>query len=366
MMYTKTLAFLFIFLAMAACRQRNNIVTPKVKPLIEAVYASGFVVAKDEYEVFAQVDGYLVDKLVNDGDDVKKGDILFIIEDRQQSARSRLAQENFELARNNNKHDSPVLRELQAAVASAKTKMQFDSVNFVRYTNLLNQHATSRIEFDRAKLQYENSRNDYRLQNSRLEKTRDQLTLALQEATSQLQIANVETARYSVRSEVDGKVFKTLKEKGELIRRSEVIAVVGRDDDFYLQLSIDELDLQRVKKGQQAMVRIDAFPGKIFNATIEKVYPMVNQQQQSIRADASFNDPLPGAFSGLAVEANIIIQQKEHTLVIPKTALLPGDSVLVKTDHSDKKIKVTTGIQTLDEVEIVQGLDSTQRLRVQQ
>lgn len=364
-MYAKTLALLFVVLAMAACMQHHDVVTPKVKPLIEAVYASGFVVAEDEYDVFAQVDGYLVDKLVNDGDDVKKGDILFIIEDRQQSARSRLAEENFELARNNSKHDSPVLRELQAAVASSKTKLQFDSVNFVRYTNLLNQNATSRIELDRAKLQYENARNDYRLQTSRLEKTRDQLALALQDAASQLQIANVETARYSVRSEVDGKVFKTLKEKGELIRRSELIAVVGRADDFYLQLSIDELDLQRVKKGQQAMIKIDAFPGKIFNATIDKVYPMVNQQQQSIRADASFNDTLPEAFSGLAVEANIIIQQKKQAVVIPKTALLPGDSVLIKTDDGDRKIKVTTGIQTLDEVEIVQGLDSTQRLVVQ-
>lgn len=364
-MYTKAFALIFILLV-AACMQRNDLVTPKVKPLIEAVYASGFVVAEDEYEVFAQVDGYLVDKLVNDGDDVKKGDILFIIEDRQQSARSRLAQENFEQARNNNKHDSPVLRELQAAVASAKTKMQFDSVNFIRYTNLLNQKATARIEFDRARLQYENSRNDYRLQNSRLERTRDQLALAQQEASSQLQIASIETARYSVRSEVDGKVFKTLKEKGELIRRSEMIAVVGRDDDFYLQLSIDELDLQRVKKGQQAMIKIDAFPGKIFNATIDKVYPMVNQQQQSIRADASFTDPLPEAFSGLAVEANIIIQQKKQAIVIPKSALLPGDSVLVRTDDDDKKIKVSTGIQTLDEVEILHGLDSTQRLIVQQ
>lgn len=42
---------------MAACGQHNDIVTPTAKPLIEAAYASGFVVAEDEYEVFAQVDG---------------------------------------------------------------------------------------------------------------------------------------------------------------------------------------------------------------------------------------------------------------------------------------------------------------------
>ena len=353
-----------VLLVTASCTQ-NNVVTPQVKPLMEAVYASGFVVAEDEYEVFAQVDGYLVDKMVNDGDDVKKGDVLFVIEDRQQSARHQVAKENYDLARRNYGDNSPVLQELKAAVASAKTKMQFDSVNYVRYSNLLKQNATSRIEFDRAKLQYENSRNDYTLQSSRLEKTRNQLHLESQNAASQLQIAGNETAHYTIRSEVDGKVFKTMKEKGELIRRSEIIAVVGRDDHFYLQLAVDELDIQRVKKGQQAIVKVDAYPDKVFRATIDKVYPMVNQQQQSVRADASFTDPLPDAFSGLAVEANVIIRQKEHALVIPKTALLPGDSVLVRTDSGDKKIKVSKGIETLDEVEIVQGLDSTQRLIVQ-
>ncbi len=42
------------------------------KPLTEAVYASGLVVAQDEYQVFAQVDGYLAEKMVSDGDAVKK------------------------------------------------------------------------------------------------------------------------------------------------------------------------------------------------------------------------------------------------------------------------------------------------------
>jgi HlyD family secretion protein len=359
------ISFLSLLLVTAACTQNNGVVSPRVKPLIEAVYASGFIVAQDEYEVFAQVDGYLVDKMVNDGDEVKKGDVLFVIEDRQQSARHQVARENYELARRNYGNSSPVLEELNATVASAKTKMQFDSVNYTRYSNLLKQNATSRIEFDRAKLQYESARNDYTLQRSRLEKTRNQLRLESQNAASQLQIAGNETDRYTIRSEVNGKVFKTLKERGELIRRNEVIAVVGQDDHFYLQLSIDELDIQRVKKGQQAMVKVDAYPGKVFQATIDKIYPMVNQQQQSLRTDATFNEPLPGAYSGLAVEANVIIRQKDRALVIPKTALLPGDSVLIRTDDGDKKIRVSTGIETLDEIEIVQGLDSTQRLLVQ-
>ena len=331
---------------------------------MEAVYASGFVVAQDEYQVFSQVEGSLVDKLVKDGEDVKQGQPLFIIEGDQQSSRNQLAKENYDMAARNAGNDSPILRELSAAVASAKTKMSFDSLNAARYSNLLKSNATSQVDFDRMKLTYENSKNDFILQKSRYQKTKNQLYLELQNAKSQLQISTDERGRYTVRSEVNGKVFKTMKEKGELIRRSEAIAVLGQDNTFYLQLSIDELDVHRIKKGQEVLVKIDAYPDHVFKASVDKVYSMVNAQQQSLRVDASFMEPLPGSFSGLAVEANIIIQQKQKALVIPKSVLLEGDSILIKNKNGEKKIKVTPGIETLDEVEIVAGLDSSTQLLV--
>jgi len=357
--------FIFCFLVLIACQNNQEILKPQVKPLMEAVYASGFVVAKDEYEVYSQAEGYLSQKLVVDGQEIKQGDPLFIIEADQQSARYRLANENYEMAMRNYREDSPVLEELKASIETAKTKMRYDSLNLVRYANLLKSNATTRSEFDRMKLLYDNARNEYALQKNRYQKTRNQLYIDVQNAKSQLQIAGDESGRYIVRSEVNGKVFKTMKEKGELVRRNEAVAVIGKDSMFYLQLSVDELDVQRVKASQAVLVKIDAYPGKIFHARVTMIYPMINKQQQSIRVDADLVEPLPGGFSGLALEANIIIRQKEKALVIPKTALLPGDSVNIKTKEGVRKIKVVRGIETLDEVEITDGLDSMQALIVQ-
>jgi multidrug resistance efflux pump len=329
---------------------------------MEAVYASGFVISKDEYEITAQVEGYVSDKLVMDGDAVRKGDPLYIIDADQQTARNRIAQETFDLAGRNYREDSPVLRELKAAMQSANSKMRFDSANFVRYSNLIKSNATSQADFDRMKLTYENSRNEYVLHKSRFEKSRNQLYLEFQNAKNNLIITGNEAGRYIVRSQVDGLVFMTTKDKGEFIRRSEVIAVVGKKDAYYLQLNIDELDVQRVKKGQDVLVKIDAYPGKTFKAIITKVYPMVDRKQQAVRADAELNEQLPGGFSGLALEANIIIKKRNDALVIPKTSLLPGDSVLIRTEDGNKKIKVIKGIETLDEVEIIEGLDTSKLL----
>jgi HlyD family secretion protein len=345
-----------------ACQNKNEGVKPSVKPLMEAVYASGFVVSKDEYEIIAQVEGYVAEKLVEDGDAVKKGEALYVLESDQQSARNRIARETYDLASRNYKDDSPVLRELKAALESAKTKMLFDSANYVRYSNLLKSNATSRAEFDRIKLSYENSQNDYLLQKSRFEKTKNQLYLEYQNAKNNFVISSDESGRYVVRSEADGLVFMTAKDKGELVRRSEVIAVVGKKDAFILQLNIDELDIQRIREGQEVLVKIDAYPAKVFKASVTKVYPMVDRRQQAVRADATLNEKLPGWFSGLALEANIVIRKKDKALVVPKNIVLPGDSVLIQTDDGPKKIKIVKGIETFDEVEILEGLDTNKLL----
>jgi HlyD family secretion protein len=129
-------------------------------------------------------------------------------------------------------------------------------------------------------------------------------------------------------------------------------------------LNVDELDVQKVKAGQEALVKIDAYPNKVFKTVVSKVYPMVDRKQQAVRVDAELKEALPGSFSGLALEANIIIRKKDAAIVIPKSSLLPGDSVRIKTDDGEMLIKVKKGIETLDEVEIIDGLD-TSKLIVQ-
>jgi multidrug efflux pump subunit AcrA (membrane-fusion protein) len=347
---------------LVACSGKKGLVTPQLKPLKEAVYASGYVVSKNEYQVFSQVDGYVVNKLVNEGDAVKKGQPIFIIESHQQSARYNIAKETYNLAVKNNQDDSPALLEAKASLASAQSKFQFDSINFVRFDNLWKSNATSRNEFDRAKLTFENSRNDVLLQKSRVKKLRDQLSLDLKNSSNNLKIATEESGRYSVGSEIDGRVYKTLKEPGELVRRTEAMAIVGSGNQFYLQLNVDELDIKKIKVGQKVIAKIDALGEKPFDATVVKVYPIVDSRDQSVRVDAEFDQGLPEAFSGLAVEGNILIRQKEKALVIPKSYLLPGDSVIVKLNGERKKVKVVRGIETLDEVEIVEGLTAESQL----
>lgn len=358
----RSTAVLFATATLTSCGNGDDVSTPAVKPIMEAVYASGFVVSRGEYEITAQAEGYLVGKLVNDGDLVKKGDPLFVIDADQTTARFRIAQEKYSMARKNAGDNSPVLQELKTAMETARTKMAFDSANFVRYTNLLKGNATSQAEYDRMKLAYENSRNEYQLQKSRYDKNRDALELELQNARNQLAISRDEQGMHTLRSQVDGMIFKTTKEQGELVRRYEVLAVAGQQDSYYIELNVDELDVQRVKVGQEVLVTIDAYPNNLFHGTVTKIYPMIDKRQQSVRVDVDLKEKLPGWYSGLSLEANIIVRQKEKAIVVPKSALVGQDSIIIERDGERKLTKVEVGIENLDEVEIVSGLDSLSKV----
>ena len=336
------------------------------KPLMEAVYASGFVVADNEYEITAQVEGYLVEILVKEGATIKKEQPLFVIESQQQNARFAIAQETYKLAVENEHKGSPVIGELEASLASAQSKMKFDSINSLRYDNLIRQKVSTQIEVDRMKLAYENSRNDYRLQFNRLRKTRNQLRTDYENARRQLDISKEESGRYVVKSKIDGLLLSTTKEKNEMIRRGEVIGRAGDAQSFYLKLAVDEIDMRKVSLKQDILVKVEAYPDQIFHGKVTKLYPLVDSQQQSIRVDAQLNEAMLGWYSGMSVEANIVIRQKDKALVISKSLLLEGDSVWIHTADGDRKIKVQTGIETMEEVEIIEGLSSSTPLIVKE
>lgn len=347
-----------ILLMLNGCTSRDEKINPSVKPLLETVYASGFVKAKDEYQVFADGEGYILQKHIEEGAEVKVGDLLYTLSTKQGQARSEIAKQNLQYAKRNNNLQSPILNELKAALGSAKTKKEFDSINYVRYLNLWNQKAVARIELDKMKLTFDNAKNEYQLIGNRYEKALLDVENNVFNAKQQVTIAEEDADKNQIRSMLQGRVFSLKKEKGEWVRRGESVAIIGQANSFFLTLQIDEVDIDKVKVGQNILVKADAYPDKIFKARLSKIYPLVNVRQQALQIDAELIDALPQSFSGLAVEANIIIRENAKALTVPTQAILPGDSVWVEEKGKPLKKKVQTGIRTFDEVEIVNGVDS--------
>lgn len=360
------LLLLPLLAALVQCSKNGNVVTPTYRPLTEAVYASGTVRPQNEYKVYALAEGYLTDKLVDINSPVKPGSILFKIEAIEQSARYKAADEVYRQALLNYREDSPILTELKAAMQNAREKLTTDSTNYVRYQNLWANNAVSRMEYDRNELTYKTSQNDYRAARDRYQRTRSQLRVDLENAESNYKVNRNQESNYMVRSSIEGIVYEIYKERGEAVRKNDALALLGDGRDVYLNLSIDELDIARVKPGQEVLVKVDSYKDRVFKARISKIYPMLNKQEQTFRVDAEFAEKLPDVFAGLNVEANILTLQKDKALTIPRMALVGKDSVRVLQNGKPQYVRIQKGAENFEWVEVTQGLDSNSQVLVNQ
>lgn len=348
-----------------SCKKADGSTKPEYRALTEAVYASGVIAPRGEYKIFAMADGVITRRVVDEGSIVKAGDVLFRIDNDEQAARMNAARDVYRTAQSNYNLSSPALAEAESTLRSSQSKFSTDSLQFARVSDLFASKAMTQGDYDKAKLAFQVSQNDFTAAKQRYERTKRQLYVDMQNAESQFKVSAKQESNALVKSLTDGMVYEAYKQQGEAVRRNDALALIGSDREVYIRLSVDELDIQKIRIGQEVLVKIDVYKDRAFKARVEKIYPMLTKQDQSFRVDAAFTDSLPEKFVGVTAEANIVISRKERALVIPKSLVLVGDSVLVKNaDGNTAKVKIRKGAENYDVVEVLDGLNESTQLIV--
>lgn len=348
--------FLLLLSLLAACKKKPEQTKPIFGPIVEAVYASGKVKARDQIQVFPQVSGKISRVLVNPGDAVALNQILVEIENKQSLLNQENARLSFEYVKENAAKQSDRMQELELGLKLAREKLALDSALFQKQKVLMEQNIGTRLEYDQRKLAFENSRTAVSTAQKRLGQLRTQLQNDMNRAQVGLQQASLATADFVVKAPFHAKVFDVLRKEGELVNPQIPIAVIGQPDSFYLELQVNENDITKISVGQEIALTIEAFPEKVFSATVARIVPIMNERSRNFRVDARFAQMPAGLYPNLNVEANIVISQKENTLVIPRRFLSEDDHVWIS--ETEKK-KVKTGIRDYQKVEILEGIDST-------
>ena len=323
---------------------------PEIKSITESVYASGFIKSKNQYEVFGTFNGVIEKIFVTEGMRVKKGDTIFQLDNKN----LKIATENARLASTASDYDinSDKLLDAEKAIEFAKKKLTNDSLLFHRQKNLWDKSIGRKIELEQKELNFENSKVGLAIAHTNYENLKRQLKLLSDQSKNNLEIAKVLEDDFTIRSEVDGMIYRINKEVGELINGSEPAAIIGTAE-FIIELNIDELDIVKIKKDQQTFIRMDSYKSEVFEAKIIAIDPMMNIRTRSFQAEAIFIKKPGQLFPNLSVEANILINSKRDVLTIPRIYLVNDTCVLLK---GGKFQKVETGLMDYDLVEIKSGL----------
>lgn len=339
---------LLVFLQ--ACKDDKNKIKPAITSLTESVYASVTVRPDSLYQVFSVVAGIIDSTMVEEGDLVKKGQPLIHLVSDQSVLMKENAALNLQLAREN----STVLRELENELETVRLKMRNDSANYFRQKRLWEQGIGSKIEYENRKLSYELSQNNYQALKRKYERTRNELKTNTERAENTY-LSNLTTLRdHTIESKINGKIYSILKEQGELVSSQQPIATIGKADKFIIEMLVDEVDIVRVKEGQEVLLTLDAYGDRVFEARISQIYPSKNERTQTFKVEATFSSPPETLYPGLSGEANIIVQRKENTMTIPIDYLVNDHQVQTE----EGLIEVETGIRNMNTVEILDGLDT--------
>lgn len=340
----------------AGCK-KNSSVRPERKDVIETVYASGTIIPQNEYSLYSLVSGTIEKKFVSDGDSVRKDQVIYSVSNDAPRARLEAAQEGYQASQENISKNSSILADLKLAVQSAESKFRNDSLQYLRMKNLFDGGAINKEQLDNASLSLTVSRNSKGSAEERYYSTLHELRAASSNAKSQAAVAASDLHNFLIRSESNGVVYQTFKELGETVRMGELAATVGDRDARTIRLAVDQQDIDKIQVGEQVLLKADITGSKIYEAKVTKVYPVMNPADQTFRVDAEFTSASPTQFVHSSVEANIVIRKKDHALVIPRAYLISGDSVRIHSAGGDKTISVKTGIVTLDDAEIISGID---------
>lgn len=353
---TKMILFGLIMTALWGCKKKES-TYPQRKNILDVVFASGNVVKSNEYLVTANADGFLIDVYVSEGDTVTKDALLFKLSNEIQNLQVSGAQINYNEAISKNTSHSPEITQFQIQITQAKEQAQLDKNNYDRYSTLIKTNAVSQADYEKARLQYESSQNNLRLLQQALNELKRSLSTNLKMTHNQLQIQQEAAADYELKANINGRVLNVFKEQGELVRRGETIAKLGGGSTL-IKLFIAEEDIKLIRLGQQVKVTLNTDENQIYEASVSKIYPAFDPQEQSFIAEATFNDQTRKLFVGTQLQANIIVNDLKNTLVIPSAYLLPGNKVQLKKEQQP----VEVGIKNIEWVSITKGLDITTKI----
>ncbi|WP_313164465.1 efflux RND transporter periplasmic adaptor subunit [Sedimentibacter sp.] len=166
----------------------------------------------------------------------------------------------------------------------------------------------------------------------------------------------------TVFSPMKGTVLKISVSEEEVVDRTTALMTVADLENMEVIISVDELDIDKIKLDQPANITCDVYPNEKFTGKVTKISMEGTTQSGVTTYDVTIKlDDRKSLMSGMNVDVEILAASKENVLTVPIDAVhrLNGDYVVTVKDPSGNKsdVKVELGLATKNKVEITSGLN---------
>ena len=350
----------------------------KTVPLL--VLAIGTVEAYQVVQVRAQVGGELMRVHITEGQDVKKGDLLFTIDPRPYeaalaNAQATLANHQGQVAQARAvlQRDTARVSQTRAALARDQAQAKNAEVSERRYADLLKRELISQEQYDQIRTTAEalaaTVRSDEADVVSAEETVRaDQAAVRSAEEIVKADAALVDNARLQVgyttiRSPIDGRAGSLQLNQGNVVRASgtndSTLLVLNQVQPVYVSFTVPQQQLAQIKRYMAAApLMVDALAGgepRPERGTVTFIDNAVDQTTGTIRLKATFTNAERRLWPGQFVNVALTLAVENDALVIPAQALQTGQQgpfvFVVKPDQTVETRRVavarTQGSETI-------------------
>ncbi len=205
--------------------------------------------------------------------------------------------------------------------------------------------------------------------------TVDQNQAILDQAQAGIAKTQAVIAQKLIRAPFAGQLGIRQVEVGQFVNAGGTLVTLTDLDTLYANFTLPEQSRSQLTVGQSVQFKVDAFPGRTFEATLTTVEPQIAADTRTIKLQATLSNPdhqlLPGMFANVAV----VLPSAPNVVTVPETAVdysLYGDAVyVIREDGKDDKGKsilkvvrtfVKTGERFDNRVVILSGLQPGDRV----
>ncbi len=322
------------------------------KQLVEQVSASGRVQPQTKVNITSEVNGEVIDLKVKEGDTVKQGQLLIVLDTTR--LRSDVDQARFAMS------------ETEARLNGSKTLLDQATEEYQRQEKLYAEKLTSETQFKNARYDHLNSQSSYEAMLAQSKQLR---------SAFDKQMENFRKAK--IVAPMDGIVTLVDVEVGEVaaaqtsFTQGKTLMTISNLNAFEVQVEVDETEVSKIELGQKAEIEVDAFPdttfaGRVIEIGNSAIVSGAGSQEQStdFKVTILFTEVNDRIRPGMSATVDVTTNERNDALALPFSCVVARSWDLDSLARArDRRASEKGGVEaaTEDSADMKKKDDDTER-----
>ncbi|WP_432666321.1 efflux RND transporter periplasmic adaptor subunit [Wukongibacter baidiensis] len=322
---------------------------------------SGRVESKDKLDIYPKTPGKVVAVNYKLGSEVKKGDILFEIDEEDFKREIEVLEKQLIQSKVSLDQEYRIKKSTyeQSKIAYKTLEKEFKNYKVLHIEGGISNQDFQNIEdsYKNARISYEQAKRNFDIVSGNLEGEVSEGLASVNTLKSQIENMKKSISDLKIESPIDGIVSRVYVNEGERYNLEEAAFVISSNTSMEIEVSVPEHLVNRMKTGKKVNIYLDSIQ-ETFIGVIDGVSPMVHSSSGTYPVKVTFQNNLE-VKSGMFAKVYIPIKEKKG-LIIPRKSIIKEDGrsyvYIVSPEMKAIKTFVDIGIDDGINIEILSGI----------